>query len=73
MHSSKYKSAGQAMIEYLLILGFAVIVSFKIITGFRGFFQSSMGSLGHILTIHLMTGVCSNNCFFAGYENGREN
>lgn len=73
MHKKDHKSAGQAMIEYLLILSFAVVVSFKIITTFRDFFQDSMGSLGHILTIHLMTGVCEQNCFFAGYKNGREN
>lgn len=66
-------SKGQAIVEYLLILSFAVIVSFKIITTFRGFFQESMGSLGNILTVHLMTGVCPKDCFFAGYKNGRGN
>ena len=71
MHKQLKKSSGQAIVEYLLILSFAVVVSFKIITTFKDFFQESMGSLGNILTIHLMTGVCKKDCFFAGYKNGR--
>lgn len=73
MYKKHNKSSGQAIVEYLLILSFAVVVSFKIITTFSGFFQESMGSLGNILTVHLMTGVCKSDCFFAGYKNGREN
>lgn len=61
---------GQAVIEYLLILGFIVTISYKTINIFTDFFQNSMGSLGHVLSIHLTTGVCKTDCFFAGYKNG---
>jgi len=65
------KAKGQASIEYLLILTFVALISFKSITIFRDFFKNSMGSLGNILTIHLTTGVCAQNCFFGGYKNGK--
>lgn len=68
-----YRDNGQAIVEYLLILTFVVLISLKTITLFRDFFKTSMGSFGHILTMHLTTGVCKTDCFFPGYKNGREN
>ncbi|MCT4642608.1 MAG: hypothetical protein N4A33_09975 [Bacteriovoracaceae bacterium] len=61
---------GQAMVEYLLIMVFAASISIKMIQSFSDFMKTSMGSMGHILTQHLTTGVCEKNCFFAGYKNG---
>ena len=61
---------GQALIEYMFVMLFIIGVSVKLIGSFTDFFRDSMGNLGHVLTMNLMVGVCSDDCFFAGYKNG---
>lgn len=67
---SLLKSSGQATIEYLFVLIFIVGISIKIVGAFSDFMRGSVGNLGHELTVNLSTGVCSQNCFFSGYQNG---
>lgn len=68
--SSKNQSSGQALIEYLFIMIFAVMISLKIVGVFTDFMRDSMGNLGHVLTSYLTTGVCPKECFFQNYKNG---
>ncbi len=69
MGLAKTKS-GQAMIEYLLLVIFLLILSTKMISGFTDFMRDSIGNLGHVLSVNLTTGICEEECFFKGYKNG---
>lgn len=64
------KSFGQATVEYIFILMIAVLLSFKITQKFADFFKVQMGKVGHVLSTHLMVGVCPKNCWYKGYDNG---
>jgi hypothetical protein len=64
------KSSGQAMVEYLFVLLFIVMISVKLVGAFTDFMRDSMGNLGHIMTISLSTGICKSHCFFGGVGNG---
>jgi hypothetical protein len=64
------KSSGQAMVEYLFVLLFIVMISVKLVASFTDFMRDSMGNLGHVMTISLSTGICSEHCFFGGVGNG---
>jgi hypothetical protein len=64
------RRGGQATVEYIFILAFAVFFGFKATNLFTNFFRDSMGSVGHVLSTHLTVGICPNDCFFAGYHNG---
>lgn len=63
---------GQALVEYLLLLVFLVVISSKIVGTFTDFMSDSFGNLGHAMTVNLTVGVCAEECFFAGYKNGNE-
>ena len=63
-------SAGQALVEYLLILAFITTISLNLIKGFSDFMKTSVGSLGHELSVNLSSGVCPRMCFYSGYRNG---
>ncbi len=63
------KKCGQATVEYIFILAFAVILGFKVTTLFSDFFRNSMGRVGQTLSSHLTVGICSQNCFFEAYSN----
>lgn len=67
------RNAGQATIEYLMVFVLIGLISIRMAKGFSSFFADSMGSLAHVLSIHLTTGICKNDCFFNGYKNGEEN
>ena len=62
-------SAGQALIEYLLIFSFMTFVSISMVKGLGKTMFSSVGILGYELTEQFTVGVCKNLCFFTGYEN----
>lgn len=64
------RSSGQATIEYLFAMIFMILVSIKLIGAFSGFMRDSVGNLGHVLTMNLMTGVCKDQCFYSNYRNG---
>lgn len=64
------KHLGQATVEYIFILMIAVLLSFQITEKFANFFKDQMGKVGHVLSTHLMVGVCPINCWHKGYNNG---
>lgn len=64
------KSSGQALIEYLFVMIFVIMLSVKIVGIFTDFMRDSMGNLGHVLSAYLTTGVCEEKCFFGRYRNG---
>jgi len=68
--SVQKKSSGQALIEYLFVMIFIILLSIKIVNLFTDFMRDSMGNLGHVLTNYLTVGVCESKCFFGGYKNG---
>ena len=61
---------GQALVEYLFLVAFLIILGTKLVGGFTGFMRESVGNLGHVLSVNLATGVCPVNCFFGEYKNG---
>lgn len=65
----KTNSCGQATVEYIFILAFAIIFGFNIVNQFTNFFKDSMGSVSHVLSTHLTIGVCPKECWFDGYNN----
>ena len=60
---------GQATVEYIFILAFAVILGFNIINKYTDFFSNTMGSVSHVLSSHLTIGVCSGECWTSSYDN----
>jgi hypothetical protein len=63
------KNHGQATVEYIFILAFAIIFGFNVITKYTDFFSDSMGSVSHVLSTHLTIGVCNTECWHGGYGN----
>jgi len=63
------KSCGQATVEYIFILAFAVMLGFQFTNRFTEFFRDSLGSVGHVLSTHLTTGMCKQDCWYEGYKN----
>ncbi len=66
------RHAGQATVEYIFILAFAVTFGFKVTNLFTDFFRTTMGGVGHVLSTNLTVGICPTNCFFKRYVNGFE-
>ncbi len=66
------KACGQATVEYIFILAFAIFIARFALLEFRGFFIDSMGSVGHVLSTNLIVGVCEKECFFQSYINGHK-
>lgn len=64
------KTRGQATVEYVFILAVAVMLGFEVTRRFSTFFQDQLGRVGHVLSTHLIVGVCPRECFFGGYYNG---
>jgi hypothetical protein len=64
-----YRVCGQATVEYIFILAFAIIFGFNVISKYTDFFSDSMGSISHVLSTHVTIGVCPQNCWFDGYDN----
>lgn len=64
------KDRGQATVEYIFILLFAFGLGRFALIQFKDFFKNEMGKVGHVLSSHLMVGVCPRNCFFDTYRNG---
>jgi hypothetical protein len=65
-------NSGQALVEYVLVLLFSVIILVKIINAFANFMADSVGNLGHVIGINLKVGVCQSRCFYDGYKNGKQ-
>ena len=66
-------SKGQAVVEYILLLGIMAFVSVRMVKGLSSFMGGSVKSLADAVQTHLTVGVCDKNCFYSGYKNGREN
>lgn len=66
----KKKSFGQATVEYVFVLAVAAALGFEVTRRFTGFFQDQLGRVGHVLSSHLVIGVCPSECYFKGYVNG---
>lgn len=64
------KPIGQATVEYIFILAFAIFLGSNFLIKYSEFFSNSMGSIGHVLSSNLTVGVCPTECWFKGYENG---
>jgi hypothetical protein len=69
----KKKNLGQATVEYIFILAVAVLLGFEVTKRFTNFFQGQLGRVGHVLSSHLIVGVCPQNCFYGAYLNGYRN
>ena len=65
-----WRKRGQATVEYVFILAVAVMLGFEITRRFSDFFQGQMGRVGHVLSTHLIIGICPKNCFYRSYFNG---
>ncbi len=63
------KSSGQAMVEYLFVMLFIILISVRLVGSFTDFMRDSMGNLGHVMTMTLTTGMCQSQCFFGGPGN----
>lgn len=61
---------GQALVEYLLLVVFLVMISSKVLISFTDFMRESVGGLGHTMTMNLMVGICKEECFYSNYKNG---
>jgi len=66
------KESGQATVEYIFILAFAILLGFSIIDKYTDFFSDTMGNVSHVLSTHLNVGVCPTECWFNGYANSFE-
>lgn len=67
---NRREQTGQAFLEYLFVLIIALTLIMFLVRGGSEFFVGAFGELGHYLTMNLTSGVCSQECFFSGYENG---
>lgn len=61
--------SGQALIEYVLVMIFVIVIGSRLIGNFTDFMRDSVGNLGHVLSQNLTVGVCEDRCFFGGYKN----
>lgn len=66
---SKKKTAGQALIEYMLIFGFITFVSINMVKGFGKTMIQTVHYLAFELTEQTTVGVCKTDCFFSGFKN----
>ncbi|MAX67443.1 MAG: hypothetical protein QF441_12130 [Bacteriovoracaceae bacterium] len=67
-----FSQTGQALVEYLLLVAFLIIISSKLALGFNNFMRDSIGNLGHVVSLNLTVGVCQSDCFFESYVNGTD-
>ncbi|MFT6630807.1 MAG: hypothetical protein ACJAS4_000749 [Bacteriovoracaceae bacterium] len=66
-------SRGQAVVEYLLLVVFLIILTSKLALSFTDFMRENLGNLGHVVSLHLTVGVCPKECFYGDYMNGARN
>ncbi len=52
---------GQALVEYLLVMVFMILILFNFTKGLNSILGQSMGSLRVILSDELSTGICPNS------------
>ncbi len=47
-----------------------ILLASRIVARFNSFFRDSIGNLGHVLSQHVIVGICKDTCYFDGYGNG---
>jgi hypothetical protein len=65
----KYKTSGQALLEYLIVFTFMSFISVAFVKAFAGYLGNTVGGLGYYLSQYLTTGACSKSCFGNPYQN----
>lgn len=65
------KRSGQALIEYLFVLSFVIVIGGRLLNAFGDYVSESIGSFNVVLTKHLVVGVCQTDCFTSSFLNGR--
>lgn len=62
---------GQALLEYLIVLAFSMLFVTKFMGAFGEFAADGLGRFNVVLTLHLTTGLCQQDCWSGSYINGR--
>lgn len=62
-------NAGQALLEYLLLMAIATLLLGQFIGVAAEETQDKFGNLAHVLSSHLSSGTCRTECLFGGYKN----
>lgn len=70
---SRQLNTGQALIEFIFVLLFAIFFTTKTVSFVGDFMRDSFGNMAHVLSMNLAVGVCKEDCFFGGYSNGYNN
>ena len=63
---------GQAMLEYLIVFAFVILITLGFVRKIELFFSNQMGNFSDVLSSHLSTGVCDSTCLYSGYSNGSD-
>lgn len=66
----KYSKRGQALIEYLIVLGLVLVIGSRILSAFTSYLGDTIGQFNVVLSRHLTVGVCARDCFAQPYANG---
>ena len=61
--------SGQAVVEYILLFGFLMLIMLAFVRGINVAVSETMGGLSYALSQQLTIGVCEELCFFTSYEN----
>ncbi len=69
MNPKQTKTAGQALVEYLLIFSFLTIFVIGMAKGLSKIIANSVGYIGYGLTEQFTVGVCKRYCFYTGFQN----
>lgn len=62
-------NAGQAVLEYLLLMAIAMLLLGQLVGLASDETQEKFGNIAHVLSFNLSTGTCERDCFFSGYKN----
>ncbi|HLE11254.1 MAG: hypothetical protein A2504_10735 [Bdellovibrionales bacterium RIFOXYD12_FULL_39_22] len=68
-HRKIKASAGQALVEYILLFAIISIITVNMLKTITTYFDEAVGNFGNIFSRHLATGVCERNCFFNDFGN----
>jgi Flp pilus assembly pilin Flp len=66
----KYRPAGQAMVEYLLVFALVAFLGLQFVRGLGRIWGGTFSALAVAMTKQLSSGVCPQNCFYANYKDG---
>jgi hypothetical protein len=69
MKINSQKNCGQALVEYLIVFMFMILITVKMVASIRTMMGTMVGTLGFVLSDELKVGVCEKDCFLKGYRN----